>query len=660
MSGGGVWGALVDALAAASGTLAFSFIVALALGLAALVVLFLTSAVVVLDRFARTARRPGWIAGVGVVWAALAGQALSSAVSPASLGVQADADTVHAAAFAAGAAGVGLSMAVVAFALRSLRPDRLAGATCGVLSAGYALVMGGVGNVAAAATGLVLALVAALLFRRQGRRRGEPVAAERWAWVLSGVLGAGLGLAVALREPQLETAGVGVLLGVAVVALVLMGLLPLAFAGLGGLRGSVEWFIGVRYLFAKRRQTFISVISLICVGGVATGVWLIITVLSVMNGFASVWRDEVIGNRAHLTVHSHEGRFDDYTAVLDTVASLPEVLATSPFLDAEGMVRGEGGQIFGVRVRGIDPERIGAVGELDGAILEGSLDDFAPRPIAGDGDAPVPGIVIGHTLARNLGFRVGDPILVISPFGGPQTPLGPAPRLKRFRVSGIFESSLLQYEQLFTYVDLHAAQDFLRTDDVVQGVLVRVEDFVRSLPVGDAVEQALGPPFYTVDWKEFFPSFFQALKTERVMMFILLTMIIVVAAFMIVATLIMLIMEKSTDIAILKTMGADDAVIERIFAIEGTMIGLCGTLLGVAAGIIVTTQLDTIQRWVEDLFGIDALPGNVYPLSNFPWEFDPVQIGVVITLAMVLSLGATLLPSRQGARLDPAEALRYE
>ncbi len=652
--------ALVDALTAASGTVAFSFIVALALGLVAMVVLFLTSAVVVLDRFARTARSPLWIGAVGVVWALLAGLAFAGAITPETVTVDLDEATLGRVAFGVGAVGVALSMGAVALLLRSLSPGRLAAGTCLALATAWALVMGGVGNVLAAGVGVALAVAAALLLRRRGRAAGAASDAERWAWILAGVLAVGLLLAFLLPAPQLEMAGLGVLVGGLVVASILLGLLPLAFAGLGGLRGSVEWFIGVRYLFAKRRQTFISVISLICVGGVATGVWLIITVLSVMNGFAGVWRDEVIGNRAHFTIHSHGGRFAGYEEVIETVRALPEVLGASPFLDAEGMVRGEGGQIVGVRVRGIDPGNTGAVGELDDAILEGTLDDFDARPIEGDDSTPVPGIVIGHTLARNLGFNVGDPIFVISPFGGPQTPLGPAPRLKRFRVSGVFQSTLLQYEQVFTYVDLASAQDFLREEDVVGGVLVRVEDFVRSLPVGEAAQRALGPPFYTVDWKEFFPSFFQALKTERVMMFILLTMIIVVAAFMIVATLIMLIMEKSTDIAILKTMGAEDAVIERIFAIEGTMIGLSGTLLGVAAGMIVTTQLDTIQRWVEGLFGIDALPGNVYPLQSFPWEFDPVQIGVVITLAMVLSLGATLLPSRQGARLDPAEALRHE
>jgi len=654
--GASVW----DGLTAASGTLALSFIVALALAFVGLGVLFLTSAVVVLDRFARTARRPAWIVGATLVWAVFGAAMAARSLTPEALGLEIEAARLRTWAALYGATGTVVAVGVVWLALHRLRPATLAGVACTVLSTAYALVMAGMGRTLALVLAFLLAGAAGLVLRRRRQRAGEGPASERWAFALAAVVALGAAGSLVLPVPHLETATSGAILGMLLVNVILLGLLPLAIAGLGSLRGSVEWFVGVRYLFAKRRQTFISVISLICVGGVATGVWLIITVLSVMNGFAGVWRDEVIGNRAHFTVHSHEGRFSDYGRVTDTIETVPEVIAASPFLDAEGMVRGEGGRIMGVRLRGIDPDNLGAVGELDGTVVEGSLDDFGLRTADGDGGPAVPGIVIGHVLATNLGLQVGDPILVISPFGGPQTPLGPAPRLKRFRVSGVFKSTLLQYEQVFTYVDLAAAQDFLRIDDAAEGVLVRVEDYLRSQPVGQATQRALGPPFYTVDWKQFFPSFFQALKTERVMMFVLLTMIIVVAAFMIVATLIMLIMEKSSDIAILKTMGAEDAVIERIFAIEGTMIGLAGTALGVVAGIMVTTQLDWVQRWVETLFGIDALPQNVYPLSHFPWEFDPVQISVVVTLSMVLSLGATLLPSRQGARLDPAEALRYE
>ena len=659
MSGGVILaGALWEWLERAGGVFALSFIVALALSLVGMALVYLTSAVVVLDRFARTANEGRWIAVCGGAWALLCALVAARGVTPETLDLAVDPGRLAWAMAGIGAGGTLLCMAGVRLLLGAVRPANLGLGACLTLAVGYTLLVAGIGNLAAALAAAVLAAVVGLGLRQRGRATGERRRGEPWAFGRAVLVAAGAALAAALAEPHFWTAAVGIYVLGGVFALVWLGLLPLAAAGLLSLRGRLEWFVGTRYLFAKRRQTFISVISLICVGGVATGVWLIITVMSVMNGFATVWRDEVIGNRAHFTIYSHEGRFGDYDAVLETVARVPEIVAASPFLDAEGMVRGEGGRIVGVKLRGIDPARLGAVGELDGTVVEGSLDDLAPR--ATDGGAPLPGIVVGHALAQNLGLVLGQPLVVISPFGGPQTPLGPAPRLKRFRVAGVFESSLLQYDQVFTYVDLQAAQDFVRAEDVVEGVLVRVTDFLRSRPVGTAAVDALGWPYYALDWKQFFPSFFQALKTERVMMFILLMMIVVVAAFMIVATLIMMIMEKSSDIAILKTMGADEATIERIFAIEGTMIGLAGTVLGVVAGMIVTTQLDWIQRWVETLFGIDVLPQNVYPLSHFPWEFDAVQITIVITLSMVLSLGATLLPSRQGARLDPAEALRYE
>ena len=189
---------------------------------------------------------------------------------------------------------------------------------------------------------------------------------------------------------------------------------------------------------------------------------------------------------------------------------------------------------------------------------------------------------------------------------------------------------------------------------------MRTTDYYRSQGVGQAIVQALGFPYFTRDWKEFFPAFFQALKAERIMMFVLLTMIMVVAAFSIVSTLVMMIMEKSSDIAILKAMGAKDASIERIFAIEGTLIGLVGTGLGVIAGISVTAQIAWIQRQIEAITGIDTLPASVYQFSTLPAELDAGQVAIAVAIAMILSLGATLLPSRQGARLDPVEALRYE
>jgi lipoprotein-releasing system permease protein len=257
-------------------------------------------------------------------------------------------------------------------------------------------------------------------------------------------------------------------------------------------------------------------------------------------------------------------------------------------------------------------------------------------------------------------MELGDSMVVISPFGGPQTPLGPAPRLTRFEVTGIFESSFFQYDEMFTYVSLAAAQDFRRAPDIVDGIEGRTTDFYRSARVAAQVEEALGFPYFTRDWKEFFPAFFQALKSERIMMFILLAMIMVVASFSIVSTLVMMIMEKSSDIAILKAMGAREESIERIFAIEGALIGLSGTLLGVIAGIAFTGRIAWIQTQIEAITGIDTLPASVYQFSTLPAEFNTTQIALAVGLAMVLALGATLLPSRQGARIDPVEALRYE
>jgi lipoprotein-releasing system permease protein len=512
---------------------------------------------------------------------------------------------------------------------------------------------------------LVVAGVAALHWCWRRMRDGQSARTPGgWLiWVFVGLLFGPL-LAFApegVRQVSNELAGYGF---AALLALVVLGLLPLAAGGLVDMRGTVEWFIAARYLIAKRRQVFISAITGICVVGIAAGVWLIIVVLSVMNGFEQTWRDEILGNRAHFTVHSGLGAFSDYDSVVDQVRQVPGVVAASPYIDADGMIRGRAGEIYSVRLRGIDPTSAAAVTSLDEDIVMGSLEalgDGVNGAEREEGDGPAgPPMLIGNQLAAMLGVGVGDNLLVISPFGGPPTPLGPAPRLKRFEVAGVYRSSFYQYDEVYTYVSIEAAQEFRRSGPVIDGIEGLTTDYYRSRKVGQAVADTLERPFYTRDWKEYFPAFFQALKTERVMMFLLLTMIMVVAAFVIVATLIMMIMEKSGDIAILKAMGAEDSMIERIFALEGTLIGLVGTVLGVVAGIAVTHRLTWIQDRIEGITGIDTLPASVYQFSTLPSRVDGVQVGIVVCIAMVLSLGATLLPSRQGARLDPAEGLRHE
>jgi len=380
----------------------------------------------------------------------------------------------------------------------------------------------------------------------------------------------------------------------------------------------------------------------------------------VMNGFEETWRQEILGNRAHFVIEKEGGAFSDYESVLRRAEGMEGVVAISPYIDVDAMVRGRAGEIYSVRVRGIDPERVGQVTRLAQDMVSGSLSGLNPSAGEGGASEDTSGIVIGNQLASVLGVDLGDPVVVISPFGGPPTPLGPSPRLTEFRLEGVFRSNLYQFDEAFAYVDLAAAQEFKRVGDVIDGMEARTLDHYRSQGVADAVTSELGYSFNSVDWKEYFPAFFQALKTERIMMFLLLTMIMVVAAFVIVATLIMMIMEKSGDIAILKAMGAEDSLVERIFALEGTLIGLAGTLLGVLAAVAVTHRLGWIQEAIRGITGMDTLPASMYQFSTLPSRLEPLQVATVALIAMVLSLGATLLPSRQGAGIDPAQGLRHE
>ncbi|MFI5320009.1 MAG: FtsX-like permease family protein [Myxococcota bacterium] len=652
-------------LAQALGAVALSFIVALLLAIAANALLFFGSAVVVLERFARSSKRFAHVLLMTALWAALLGFLGTDEETVEGLGMRWPGMLQAWALFAGIAfAIIALAQALVALVLRFVPPRALAYTAIVVLGLAFALYAGSLGRLGYVAFPVALAAGIALALRSRRRRAGARAAGvdEMLATLLAGALATGIPIAVLLDGSRPDLGEFGAYAGIAFAALVALGLAPLAAAGFLGARGSAEWFIARRYMFAKRRQTFISVITGICVAGVAAGVWLIITVLSVMNGFENVWREEIIGNRAHLTVFDGRGApIERYEQVIRDILATPDVTGASPYLDAEGMIRGPGGEIVGVRVRGIDPQRVTQVSDLQADLMfgsEGALAHLGLEPGA-DGE-PAPGILLGSQLALTANVGPGDAIVVISPFGGPPTPLGPGPRLKRFRVAGIFQTSFFQYDEVFTYVDLEAARDFRKAGDVIDGVEVRTTDFYRSRRVAEDIQKRLGFPYFAKDWKEFFPAFFQALKTERVMMFVLLTMIMVVAAFAIVVTLIMMIMEKSSDIAILKTMGATDATIERIFAIEGTLIGLLGTVAGVIAGIAVTTRLPWVQTQIEVITGIDVLPATIYQFGTLPWELDPGQIAIVVAIAMVLALGATLLPSRHGAKLDPAEALRAE
>jgi lipoprotein-releasing system permease protein len=440
-----------------------------------------------------------------------------------------------------------------------------------------------------------------------------------------------------------------------------LGTWPLVLAGLVEHRRQrpVEWFISLRYLVAKRRQTFISVITVICVLGVALGVAVITVVLSVMNGFSQVWEGKIIGARAHFVLHSRLGYYGSYDQVREEVIKLPGVEGATPFLQTDAILRGQSGAIQAVVLKGVDPETVAEATQLEADLVAGSLADLEPDPEA-EGTLRLPGVIFGAELADRFLLRVGDPVILISPLGGPPTPLGPAPRMERFRMAGIFRSNFFQFDESFVYTSLPAAQRFMKLDDVVTGIEVRTVDAYRSQAIADTVVAHQGGLFYARDWKTFYPGFFSALKTERVMMFVLLSFIMVVAGFIIISTLIMMIMEKSRDIAILKAMGCDDDGVLRVFATQGFLIGVAGVGFGLAMGLVITLNLARIQAVVERIVGYDVLPANVYQLQQLPYHIIPMELAGIALIAMVLSIGATLLPCWQAARLDPAEALRYE
>ncbi len=551
------------------------------------------------------------------------------------------------------------AMFVLGQFLRFVRPVRVAlpallGGT--LLVGGLSFSLGATDAAVWPAAQLVYGLVAYALVRWR-----------RWRLAILPLLGlllvgAGITFVLALVLSSFAPAAdVARQLSIWVLLAAALGTWPLVLAGLveHGRQRPVEWFISMRYLVAKRRQTFISVITVICVLGVALGVAVITVVLSVMNGFSQVWEGKIIGARAHFILHSRLGYYGSYDQVREEVIKLPGVVGATPFLQTDAILRGQSGAIQAVLLKGVDPETVGEATQLEQDLVVGSLADLEPDPEA-EGTLRLPGVIFGAELADRFLLRVGDSVILISPMGGPPTPLGPAPRMERFRMAGIFRSNFFQFDESFVYTSLSAAQRFMKLDDVVTGIEVRTVDAYRSQAIADTVVAHQGGLFFARDWKTFYPGFIVALKNERVMMFVLLSFIMVVAGFIIISTLIMMIMEKSRDIAILKAMGCDDDAVLRVFATQGFLIGVAGVGFGLAMGLVITWNLDRIQNLVERIVGFDVLPANVYQLQQLPYHIIPMELAGIAVIAMVLSIGATLLPCWQAARLDPAEALRYE
>ncbi len=406
-----------------------------------------------------------------------------------------------------------------------------------------------------------------------------------------------------------------------------------------------ELFISLRYLKAKRKQVFISIITILSMAGVGLGVMALIIVLSVMSGFEEDLKKKILGTNAHLVVMQQGPGMRDYREILKKVEEIKGVVAATPFIFTQAMLTSEN-NVHGIVLRGIDPATAGKVINIEKNLKKGSMADLQKTGV----DTQT-GIFIGKELAQTLGVMMDDTVVLVSPMGA-LGPLGTSPPMKKFRVVGIFDSGMYEYDTSMAYISLASAQKFLGMNDTVTGLEVKVDDIYAVKKIGDRIRQTLGFPFWTKDWMQMNRSLFAALKLERTVMFIILVLIVLVAAFGIVSTLIMVVMEKNKDIAILKSMGATAHSIMRIFILEGLIIGFVGTLVGLLGGYALCTLLAKYQ--------FISLPSDVYYISRLPVKMNMLDFVLVAISALGISFIATLYPSWQAARLDPAESLRYE
>lgn len=408
-------------------------------------------------------------------------------------------------------------------------------------------------------------------------------------------------------------------------------------------------YIGLRYTRAKRRNHFISFITLISMLGIAVGVTALITVISVMNGFEKELRTRILGMTAHATIQSQYEGLHDWQKVAKAAANNPQVQGYAPYISAEGMLT-YGQEVNGTLIRGILPSEEPNVSDVGNKMVFGELQNLKAGEF---------GIILGKDLARKLGVIQGDKVTLIVPEAN-VTPAGILPRLRRFTVVGVFEAGMYEYDSGLALIHLADAQRLFRMKNEVTGVRLKLKDMFKAQQVTRELIANIPGEYFITDWTQQHANFFRAVQIEKTTMFAILSLIIGVAAFNLVSTLVMAVVDKEADIAILRTLGATPSRIMAIFVVQGATIGVIGTLLGTVSGVLLSLNVERIIPALEKMFGTHFLSAQVYYISELPSDLHWDQVFIISGIALALSLFATLYPAWRGSRIQPAEALRYE